>query len=79
MACAAAATCGSSLGSRTLRRAADDYDRAARQPWGRIPAPTPAGNQLRHAARPRPRPGGYRAEIAALRLVSPRRMRTRRT
>ncbi|HEX6526506.1 MAG TPA: hypothetical protein VF070_41800 [Streptosporangiaceae bacterium] len=39
------------LGSRTLRRAADDYDRAARQPYGRIPAPTPAGNQLRHAAR----------------------------
>ncbi|MGH3222037.1 MAG: hypothetical protein ACRDPY_25620 [Streptosporangiaceae bacterium] len=39
------------LGSPTLRRAADDYDRAARQPWGRIPAPTPAGNQLRHAAR----------------------------
>jgi len=39
------------LGSRTLRRAADDYDRAARQPWGRVPAPTPAGNQLRHAAR----------------------------
>ena len=25
--------------------------RAARQPWGRIPVPTPAGNQLRHAAR----------------------------
>jgi hypothetical protein len=39
------------LGSRVLRRAADDLDRAARQPWGRIPAPTPAGNQLRHAAR----------------------------
>jgi len=39
------------LGSRTLQRAADDYDRAARQPHGRIPAPTPAGNQLRHAAR----------------------------
>jgi hypothetical protein len=39
------------LGSRTLRRAADDYDRAARQPWGQVPAPTPAGNQLRHAAR----------------------------
>ena len=39
------------LGSRTLRCAADDYDRAARQPYGRIPAPTPAGNQLRHAAR----------------------------
>ena len=39
------------LGSRTLRRAADDYGRAARQPWGRIPVPTPAGNHLRHAAR----------------------------
>jgi hypothetical protein len=39
------------LGSRTLRQAADDYDRAARQPCGRVPAPTPAGNQLRHAAR----------------------------
>ena len=39
------------LGSRTLRQAADSYDRAARQPYGRIPAPTPAGNQLRHAAR----------------------------
>jgi hypothetical protein len=38
------------LGSRVLRRAADELDRAARQPWGRIPAPTPAGNQLRHAA-----------------------------
>jgi hypothetical protein len=39
------------LGSRTLHRAADDYDRAARQPYGRVPVPTPAGNQLRHAAR----------------------------
>jgi hypothetical protein len=39
------------LGSRALRCAADDYDRAARQPWGRIPDPTPTGNQLRHAAR----------------------------
>jgi hypothetical protein len=39
------------LGSRDLRRAADELDRAARQPWGRIPSPTPAGNQLRHAAR----------------------------
>jgi hypothetical protein len=44
-------TAAAALGSRTLRRAADDYDRAARQPYGRIPAPTPAGNQLRHAAR----------------------------
>jgi hypothetical protein len=39
------------LGSRPLRQAADAYDRAARAPFGRIPPPTPAGNQLRHAAR----------------------------
>ena len=39
------------LGSRILRQAADAYDRAARTPHGRIPPPTPAGNQLRQAAR----------------------------
>jgi hypothetical protein len=39
------------LGSRILRQAADAYDRAARAPFARIPAPTPAGNQLRRAAR----------------------------
>jgi hypothetical protein len=39
------------LGSRILRQAADAYDRAARAPWARIPAPTPAGNSLRRAAR----------------------------
>jgi hypothetical protein len=39
------------LGSRPLCQAADFYDRAAREPFGRIPAPTPAGNQLRRAAR----------------------------
>ena len=39
------------LGSPALRQAADAYDRAARQPWGRLPPPTPAGNQLRAAAR----------------------------
>jgi hypothetical protein len=39
------------LGSRVLREAADGYSRAARLPYGRIPVPTPAGNQLRHAAR----------------------------
>jgi hypothetical protein len=39
------------LGSRTLRQAADAYDRAARPPYGRIPPPTPVGNQLRQAAR----------------------------
>ena len=39
------------LGSRILRQAADAYDRAARTPYGRIPPPSPAGNQLRQAAR----------------------------
>ena len=39
------------LGSRPLRQAADFYDRAAREPNGRIPAPTQAGNRLRRAAR----------------------------
>ncbi len=39
------------LGSSILRQAADAYDRAARTPYGRIPAPSPAGNQLRQAAR----------------------------
>ncbi len=39
------------LGSRILRQAADAYDRAARAPDGRIPAPGPAGNRLRQAAR----------------------------
>jgi len=39
------------LGSRILRQAADAYDRAARPPYGRIPPPSLAGNQLRQAAR----------------------------
>jgi hypothetical protein len=39
------------LGSRTLRWAADAYDRAARAPFGRVPAPSPAGDQLRQSAR----------------------------
>jgi hypothetical protein len=39
------------LGSRILRQAADAYDRAARAPYGRIPAPSPAGHRLRQAAR----------------------------
>jgi len=39
------------LGSRILRQAADAYDRAARASYGRIPAPTQAGNSLRRAAR----------------------------
>jgi hypothetical protein len=39
------------LANRILARAADSYDRAARTPHGRIPPPTPVGNQLRGAAR----------------------------
>jgi hypothetical protein len=39
------------FGSRVLRQAADGYDRAARAPYGRIPSPSPAGGQLRQAAR----------------------------
>jgi hypothetical protein len=38
-------------GNRHLHRAADAYDRAARAPHGRVPAPTPAGNALRTTAR----------------------------
>ena len=34
-----------------IRQAADAYDRAARLPYGRIPRPSPAGNDLRRAAR----------------------------
>ncbi|HUY47427.1 MAG TPA: hypothetical protein VMV92_17135 [Streptosporangiaceae bacterium] len=39
------------LGNRTIRQAADAYDRAARMPYGRIPRPSPLGNDLRQAAR----------------------------
>jgi hypothetical protein len=39
------------LHSRPLREAAEFYERAAREPFGRIPRPTRAGNQLRQAAR----------------------------
>jgi hypothetical protein len=39
------------LGSRVIRQAAAAYDRAARAPYGRIPRPTPAGSNLRRAAR----------------------------
>jgi hypothetical protein len=36
---------------RILSQAADAYDRAARAPYGRVPAPTSAGDSLRRAAR----------------------------
>lgn len=41
----------SALRSRTLRQAADSFDRAARAPHRRLPRPAPAGNNLRRAAR----------------------------
>jgi hypothetical protein len=41
----------SAAGTDILRQCADAYDRAARQPFGRLPAPTPTGNSLRAAAR----------------------------
>jgi hypothetical protein len=37
-------------GSAELRQAADGFRRAARSPWGRAPAPSPAGAILRTAA-----------------------------
>jgi hypothetical protein len=39
------------LGSRPLRQAADFYQHAAREPFGRVPRPTKAGSDLRQAAR----------------------------
>jgi hypothetical protein len=36
--------------SSELRRAADSFGRAARAPWGRVPAPSPGGAMLRTAA-----------------------------
>ena len=39
------------LNNPALRQAADAFDRAARASYGRIPAPSLTGNQLRHAAR----------------------------
>jgi hypothetical protein len=39
------------LNSAAVRQAADMYARAARQPFGTIPRPTRAGNDLRRAAR----------------------------
>jgi len=44
-------TAARATGSRVLRRAADSYDRAARAPYGRIPARTCDGDRLRTAAR----------------------------
>ncbi|GIH51621.1 Relaxase/Mobilisation nuclease domain-containing protein [Microbispora rosea] len=39
------------LGNPVLAKAADEYERAARTPYGRIPAPSPEGIRLRSAVR----------------------------
>ena len=44
-------TAAAALRNPVLRRAADSYDRAARPAYGRIPSPTPTGNNLRRTAR----------------------------
>jgi len=36
--------------SGVLHAAAEDYDRAARQAWGRLPEPSPAGAGVRAAS-----------------------------
>jgi hypothetical protein len=43
-------TAAEATGSPELARAADSFSRAARAPWGRIPAPSPPGAGLRTAA-----------------------------
>ncbi len=58
-------------GNSHLRRAAKAYDRAARPPYGRLPAPTSAGNGLRTAARllALVDPAGTRTVVMVTRLV----------
>jgi hypothetical protein len=57
------------LRSRELRQAADAYDRAARAPHGRIPPRSPAGDQLRHAARAMAAIGPRSGPAAACHLI----------
>jgi hypothetical protein len=54
-------------GSRVgpLTRAADAYDRAARELWGRTPAPHPTGNALRNVARAMAMTGRARRDESA--------------
>jgi hypothetical protein len=60
------------VGSDELRRAAEEFGRAARAPWGRIPAPSPGGSMLRTAAYllASCRPGGQRPGAARRALVT---------
>ncbi len=59
-------------GSTGLRTAADAFSRAARAPWGRIPAPSAAGSGLRTAAYllTRPVPAGPRRQITRRALIT---------
>ncbi|MGH3188214.1 MAG: relaxase/mobilization nuclease domain-containing protein [Streptosporangiaceae bacterium] len=59
-------------GSSELRTAADVFSRAARAPWGRIPAPSPVGAGLRTAAYllARSVPAGSRRVIARRALTT---------
>lgn len=59
------------LGSRVLREAADAYDRAARAPYARVPAPTQAGSSLRAAARLLSQWTDYKAPAAPARAPVP--------
>ncbi|CNF72071.1 Uncharacterised protein [Mycobacterium tuberculosis] len=65
-------TAAQATGNQHLRRAADNYDRAARAPYGRIPRPTLAGHALRTAARLLALTGSAqnRATVSALLLVT---------
>ncbi len=62
----------SALGSGELRAAAESFDRAARAPHRRLPRPTPAGSNLRRAARLLAAAGLSSSDpaVAYLRLVS---------
>lgn len=66
------ATAADVTGSPELRHAADALARAARAPWGRIPAPSPAGQALRSAARVlvTSRPRGQRPGTLLVLLVA---------
>jgi len=64
-------TAADAAGDPELRRAADTFARAARAPWGRIPAPSPGGAALRTAAylMAGPVQGGTRRRMIRLALT----------
>jgi len=64
-------TAADAAGDPELRRAADAFGRAARPPWGRIPAPSPGGSALRTAAylMAKPVTGGTRRRMIRVALT----------